>query len=355
MLNGLDLFSGYGGISLALSEWVRPIVYCEIERYAQGILLSRMADGSLPEAPIWDDVRTLRGDLFKDRIDIVYGGFPCQDLSVAGLGKGLEGKRSGLFREIVRLAKEIKPTFLFLENVPAIRTRGLDTVIQELTEAGYDLRWTMLSAQEVGAPHKRERWFMLAHANHRQRVELRDLYFPYEGENRSEVKYQNQANQFSYAGDEARVLANSQRIELWDEQGRGSGSSGQREAEPRDHGEKKSLAHSAEFGRRQEHEIAGRHSKGDRTQGLASGFDIRGKALANSDRDGGRSKSRSKQNGRTEAYDSGRWAFEPDVGRVVDGCAHRSHRIKSLGNGVVPLQVRTAFKELMGITDGAQR
>lgn len=86
----------------------------------------------------------------------------CQDLSVAGRGEGLAGKRSGLFYEIVRLAKEIKPKFLFLENVPAIRTRGLGTVLEELTKAGYDSRWCMLSASEVGAPHKRERWFLLA-------------------------------------------------------------------------------------------------------------------------------------------------------------------------------------------------
>lgn len=87
----------------------------------------------------------------------------CQDLSVAGNGKGLEGERSGLFYEVIRLTKEIRPSFVFLENVPAIRTRGLDQVIKEFTEMGYDCRWTMLSAESVGACHKRERWFLLAH------------------------------------------------------------------------------------------------------------------------------------------------------------------------------------------------
>jgi len=123
-----------------------------------------MADGSIEPAPIWDDIKTLKAEHFDVKIDIILGGFPCQDISVAGRGEGIvEGNRSGLFYEVLRLAKEIKPTFLFLENVPAIRTRGLDIVIQELTQIGYDLRWTMLSASEIGAPHRRERWFALAY------------------------------------------------------------------------------------------------------------------------------------------------------------------------------------------------
>lgn len=166
LLNGLDLFSGYGGISLGLRDYVRPVAYCEIEPYAQGILLSRMADGSLANAPIWDDVETLDGRPFRGEVDIITAGFPCQDISTAGTGEGLEGRRSGLFREVVRLAKQIQPTFLFLENVPAIRTRGLDEVVRELTSLGYDLRWTMLSAADVGAPHKRLRWFCLGYSDH---------------------------------------------------------------------------------------------------------------------------------------------------------------------------------------------
>jgi DNA (cytosine-5)-methyltransferase 1 len=124
-----------------------------------------MAEGNLPIAPIWDDVTTLKGSMFDKRIGIIYGGFPCQDISVAGLGKGLDGERSGLVFEIFRLTRELKPTFVFLENVPAIRTRGLDRVLQEFTKIGYDCRWTMLSASEVGAQHLRERWFFMAHLN----------------------------------------------------------------------------------------------------------------------------------------------------------------------------------------------
>lgn len=162
-MNGLDLFSGVGGLSIALKSWVRTIAYCERDRYAQAVLLSRMSDGSIDRAPIWDDITSLRGTMLPT-IDIIFGGFPCQDISCAGLGKGLEGERSGLFFEIVRLAEETRAPFIFLENVPAIRTRGLREVIRAFTDLGYDCRWTRISAASVGAPHRRERWFLLANA-----------------------------------------------------------------------------------------------------------------------------------------------------------------------------------------------
>ena len=159
---GLDIFSGIGGITKALEGYVRPVAYCENDRYAQCVLLSRMGAGDLPRAPIWDDVRTLKPEDLP-AVDIIYGGFPCQDISIAGRGEGLAGKRSGLFFEIVRLVSEIRPRFVFLENVPAIRFRGGDVVAGELARLGYDCRWDTLSAANVGANHIRERWWLLAH------------------------------------------------------------------------------------------------------------------------------------------------------------------------------------------------
>lgn len=165
MINGLDLFSGIGGMSIALNEWVRPVAYCEIDPYCRGVLLSRMLTDEIYEAAIWDDIKTFNTDCKCAGIDIIYGGFPCQDISIAGHGKGLEGERSGLFFEIVRVAKEIKPKFIFLENVPAITARGGLDVVRTITEMGYDSRWCVISAASVGAVHRRERWFLLAHAN----------------------------------------------------------------------------------------------------------------------------------------------------------------------------------------------
>ena len=164
MLNGLDLFSGIGGISIALSEWVRTVAYCEQNQYAQAVLLSRMADGAIDRAPIWDDVASLNGAMLPS-IDIIFGGFPCQDISIAGLGKGLEGERSGLFFDVTRLISELRPRFVFLENVPSLTLRGLDRVCLEITSLGYDCRWTIVSASEVGACHLRERIWILGHSN----------------------------------------------------------------------------------------------------------------------------------------------------------------------------------------------
>ncbi len=203
-LTGLDLFSGIGGISIALEPWVQTIAYCESDKYAQSVLLSRMRDGTLQSAPIWDDVRTLHdGHLCTPEIgvDIIFGGFPCQDISAAGAGAGLEGKRSGLFYEIVRLTKEIQPTFVFLENVPAIRTRGLKDVVGSFTDLGYDCRWTCISASSVGAPHLRKRWFMLA--------------------------------------------ANTERIDLWNEHGRSGGTIGKDSSLIGNDGAQESLANAA--------------------------------------------------------------------------------------------------------------
>lgn len=165
MLNALDLFSGIGGNTIGLRGYIKTVAYCEADRHAQSVLLSRMAGGDIEPAAIWDDIKTLNCKLFDIPIDIIIAGFPCQDISLAGNGTGLEGKRSGLFFEVCRLVKEIKPSFVFLENVPAIRTRGLREVVRAFTDLGYDCRWTRLSAAEVGAPHKRERWFLLAYSN----------------------------------------------------------------------------------------------------------------------------------------------------------------------------------------------
>ncbi len=178
MLNGLDLFTGIGGLTIALKEWVRPLAYCEIDPYCQTVLLNRQFEGLLPVAPIWDNIRTLRMPIEEDGIDIIYGGFPCQDISIAGTAKGLEGERSSLCYDIFRISDEIRPRFIFLENVPAITSRGGVEVVKKITKMGYDCRWLTLTASSVGAPHKRERWFLLAYAKskrfNKERLPIRE-------------------------------------------------------------------------------------------------------------------------------------------------------------------------------------
>jgi DNA (cytosine-5)-methyltransferase 1 len=165
MLNGLDLFTGIGGISHALRDYIRPLAYCEIDPYCQAVILNRQLDGLLPKAPIWDDINTLCIRPNGGCIDIIYGGFPCQDISTLGLRKGLDGERSGLIEEVFRILRETEALFLFLENVPAITRNGGTYITEFLTKMGYDCRWCVISAKSIGALHKRERWFLLAHAN----------------------------------------------------------------------------------------------------------------------------------------------------------------------------------------------
>lgn len=205
-MNGLDLFSGIGGLSIALNEWVRPIAYCEIDPYCQGVLLNQMGRAQIVRAPIWDDIRTLgkeSGNFPFAVIDIICGGFPCQDISVAGRGKGLDGERSGLFFEIVRLAKEIIPKFIFLENVPAITSRGGLRVVREITSLGYDCRWCIISAEEW-VDQNRERWFCLAKLNgerfrSRASEDLQQIRKTILDEESSHHKLQNMESWIAYA------------------------------------------------------------------------------------------------------------------------------------------------------------
>ncbi len=165
MLNGLDVFSGIGGISYALREWIKPLAYCEIDPYCQKVLLSRMSVNDIQRAPIWDNICSFPGSQFMGHVDIIYGGFPCQDVSIGGTKKGLAGVRSSLIFDMLRLAREIKPSFIFLENVSNVIKLGGIEIIKEINEMGMDCRWACISAEGCGAPHKRDRWFLLAYNN----------------------------------------------------------------------------------------------------------------------------------------------------------------------------------------------
>jgi len=166
-LYGLDLFTGIGGITLALDQWVKPVCYCEIDEYCQKVIQARIRDGNLPGAAIWDDIQTLNKKEFgKAGIpfpEIITGGFPCQDISNAGSRVGLEGERSRLFFQIMRLTNEFRPRFLFLENVSAIITLGIGTVLSEISKLGYNARYGIIPASAVGARHRRSRWWLFAY------------------------------------------------------------------------------------------------------------------------------------------------------------------------------------------------
>ena len=143
-----------------------PVCAVEIEKYPREILLRRQADGHLPWFPVWDDVTTFDGTPWKGKVDVVCGGFPCQDISVAGKGAGIEGERSSLWGEMARVVDEVRPRFVFVENSPMLTSRGLGRVLGDLAEMGYDARWGVLGAHHAGAPHKRDRIWILAFPRH---------------------------------------------------------------------------------------------------------------------------------------------------------------------------------------------
>lgn len=136
----------------------------EIEPYPRSVLLQRQRDGILPRFPIWDDIKTFDGRPWSGRVDIVCGGFPCQDINAAGKGAGITGERSGLWGEMARVVREIGPQIVFVENSPMLALRGLGTVLRDLAAMGYDARWGVLGARHVRAAHKRDRLWVLAHA-----------------------------------------------------------------------------------------------------------------------------------------------------------------------------------------------
>tara|TARA_R100000656_G_scaffold100617_1_gene73096 strand:+ start:64 stop:915 length:852 start_codon:yes stop_codon:yes gene_type:complete len=177
-MNELALFAGIGGGILGgkLLGW-KTVCAVEIEKYCIERLMQRQNEGHLEPFPIWDDIRTFSGYQWRDHVDVVSGGFPCQDISVAGKGAGIEGKRSGLWAEMFRVVCEVRPQFVFVENSPTLTSRGLGRVLGDLASIGYDAEWDVFGAHHLGAPHKRDRIWILAHANsHRVSEGVRQNY-----------------------------------------------------------------------------------------------------------------------------------------------------------------------------------
>ena len=162
-LNELALFAGAGGgvLGSVLLGW-RTIGAVEISSFCARRLMQRQNERHLPPFPIWDDVCTFDGRPWRGAVDVISGGFPCQDISSAGNGAGLDGSRSGLWREYARIVGEVEPRYVFIENSPLLRTRGLVRVLKDLAALGYDAEWMVLSAKEVGAYHLRKRMWIVA-------------------------------------------------------------------------------------------------------------------------------------------------------------------------------------------------
>lgn len=162
----LHLFAGagggiYGGMLLGHS----CVCAVEIEPYRRKVLLQRQRDGIFPKFPIWDDVRTFDGNPWRGKVDVVCGGFPCQDISSAGNGAGIEGTRSGLWSQFNRVVCEVRPNHVLVENSPMLTLRGLGIVLRDLAKMGYNAKWGVFGAEHAGAIHRRHRIFILANSH----------------------------------------------------------------------------------------------------------------------------------------------------------------------------------------------
>ena len=169
-LRELALFAGAGGGILGgyLMGW-KTVCAVEIEDYPRRVLLARQRDSILSKFPIWDDIKTFDGREWRGRVDVVSGGFPCQDISCAGKGKGISGERSGLWAEMARVISEVQPRFVLVENSPMLTLRGLGVVLGDLAQMGYDARWGVLGADAAGANHHRARIWVVAHSTKERR------------------------------------------------------------------------------------------------------------------------------------------------------------------------------------------
>jgi len=298
MLNELALFAGAGGGILGghLLGW-RTVCAVEFDRYAASVLMARQNDGCLPPFPIWDDVCTFDGRPWRGRVDVVSGGFPCQDISAAGQGAGIDGARSGLWGEMARIVGEVRPRFVLVENSPMLTSRGLGRVLGDLAALGYDARWGVLGACNAGAPHQRDRiWVVAADANGAgfadpwQSLGFSQRCIPARACDDGQIQHVADANEVGWR------RRGGAREEL-------SGRD-----EPPDGGAKVS---DADRQRQQEQQSA---------------------------------KSSAAQHATAERC--GWWEYEPSVGRVADGVAARVDRLACLGNGQVPAVVRLAWRRV---------
>ena len=345
-MNELALFAGAGGGLLGghLLGW-RTVCAVEWEPYAASVLVARQNDGFLPPFPVWDDVQTFDGRAWRGCVDVVSGGFPCQDISVAGGGAGIDGARSGMWTHMARIVGEVRPRYVFVENSPALLTRGLGRVLGDLAALGYDCRWTVLGAADVGAPHQRDRFWLVGSDTLRhgcdphhggQPVRDRDGDCPSHEARRQE--------QQSRAGGKCGHVADADQFA--GHQGRPSDADQGPRGRDVDRGpecahrladaERKGLQGPAWSG------MPGQG--GSSVKPASSGAEVRhahGQGLAQ------RQGQPSHDGAQLKALERADWwESEPDVGRVADGVAARVDRLKAIGNGQVPLCAATAWRLL---------
>jgi len=298
----IDLFSGIGGFALA-ARWagLETIAFCENDPYCKKVLRKHW-----PDVPIHDDITKLDGTGFRD-IFLITGGFPCQDISSAGTGAGIDGERSGLWTELHRIISEVRPRFALVENVPALTFRGGTRVIGDLAEIGYDAEWQIVGADDVGAPHRRKRIWIVAYSKKLHGNERRE--HPEQG--------QRQVSESGECGGSEDV-ANSNSAG-YEQDGKSMGC-GKGEAGRQD------VSVSPDSSLKGGEDVADSNSTGLKEQWRTISV---GECASP-----------------TECR--GRWIPEPNVGRVAHGIQSRVDRLRGLGNAIVPQVAYEIINALKG-------
>jgi len=323
-LNELALFAGAGGGILGghLLGW-NTVCAVEWEPYPASVLCARQNDGLLPPFPIWDDVQTFDGKPWRGIVDVVSGGFPCQDISAAGKGVGIDGERSGMWREMARIIREVGPRFVFVENSPMLTSRGLGAVLGDLASMGFDAKWGVLGANDIGANHQRDRIWIRGEqmGNSDNHGQIASQVCPSFAE-RSDTSssWQKQTCQPEGSGEQYAELAYTERMG-WQERTSERGTFGDKEG-------------------------SNNFSNCSQTSGA-------GQIIANTERSGlegrkdcGKQEVAWTRGGGAPIGDRDWWSTEPNVGRVAHGLAARMERIKAIGNGQVPLCAASAWRIL---------
>ena len=341
-MNELALFAGAGGGILGghLLGW-RTVCAVEWEQYPASVLCARQNDGLLPPFPIWDDVQTFDGKPWRGIVDVVSGGFPCQDISAAGKGDGIDGERSGMWREMARIIHEVRPRYVFVENSPMLTSRGLDRVLGDLAKMGFDARWGVLGAADVGANHQRDRIWIVA--------KQRNIFSHtlHNGVGRREQQ-QESTQETSFANTRCKSerpdkgLQPTIQIPIWENASIICGKVS--DSNNNGHNYKKSrelLASTEQTQTRENVNKTSRHnSLADSTSLGQSGQGKYEQSIS----------SKAGSDWQTNIIEpigtSDFWAIEPNVGRVADGVAARVDRLKAIGNGQVPLCAATAWRIL---------
>jgi len=354
-LNGLALCAGVGGLERGIESIIpgsRTICYVEGETYPASVLASKMESGSVPKAPIWSNVRTFNGKPWRGKVSFLSGGFPCQPYSTAGKQLADKDPRD-LWPDFARIIGEVRPHFIFLENVPNVVKWALPTVLKDLSQMGYDAAWCVVAASQVGAPHKRSRWFLFAYSNDSGKHVMR-FHEPQSSPQEFE------RNNFSNTNRERR---NEIEPNLWSGEFNVEGGGDKSQLADTNSQSYSQPQRTCRELRKKGSRLEGRKDQRQTGHFIGSGSEkIRD---SNSDRRGEHADAKGRQRifGQRELEGdrpknfrsidtfqdsiSEHWKVEPSMGRMVDGVADWVHRMRACGNGVVPQQAAYAYSILM--------